>query len=70
MTFVTSGMSLAGSRHLPVFYFLKQPDVGEITQLALSDQYLFVVSEYDGQFSFYLSSVLYQSSHNKTKHMY
>ena len=27
MTFVTSGMSLAGSRHLPVFYFLKQPDV-------------------------------------------
>ena len=29
MTFVTSGMSLAGSRHLPVFYFLKQPDVAQ-----------------------------------------
>ena len=25
----TSGMSLAGSRHLPVFYFLKQPDVAQ-----------------------------------------
>ena len=30
MTFVTSGMSLAGSRHLPVFYFLKQPDVAQL----------------------------------------
>ena len=29
MTFVTSGMSLAGSRHLPIFYFLKQPDVAQ-----------------------------------------
>ena len=29
MTFVTSGMSLAGSRHLPLFYFLKQPDVAQ-----------------------------------------